>query len=84
MPKRTEVESLRKNLIRFTHDQYLRLCREMDALEGKDFVNAYLSLAEYCIPKLQRTEHTGSIETKEVVTFKVAGQEIPFEQVKNN
>lgn len=84
MPKKSEIDSLRKSLIRFTSDQYLRLCKEMEALEGKDFVNAYLGLAEYCIPKLQRTEHSGSIETKEVVTFKIANQEIPFETVKNN
>lgn len=43
-----------------------RLIEEIKSLEGKEFVDAYTKLAEYAIPKLQRTslDIEGEIEIK--------------------
>jgi hypothetical protein len=38
--------------------------KELNKLEGKDFVNAYLSLFEYVKPKLSRMEMKAEVEAK--------------------
>ena len=46
-----------------------RFERELNTLEGKDYVNSFLSLLEFHKPKLARTEVKNSGQTKITVTI---------------
>ncbi len=50
-----------------------RFEQELNALEGKDFVNAFTTLLEFHKPKLARTqvEHSGGIEVKQITGMEV-------------
>jgi hypothetical protein len=51
----------------------IRFKNELRKLEGRDYVNCFMQLLEYCQPKLQRTELSGpqgeAIEVRQV--FKI-------------
>lgn len=50
---------------------------ELMKLEGKEYVQAYLSLLEYSMPKMARVEHTGDGESVKVTqVFKINNIEI--------
>ncbi len=54
-----------------------RFKEEMAKLQGKDFINAYLALMEYSMPKMARVEHTGDGESFKVTQiFKIGNVEI--------
>jgi hypothetical protein len=52
--------------------------RELMKLKGRDYVNAFMTLLEYSLPKKQRMEHTdadgGPVKIHQV--FVIAGKEI--------
>lgn len=50
-----------------------RFERELNTLEGKDFVNAFITLLEFHKPKLARTEmkHEGEVTVKQITGMEV-------------
>lgn len=56
MPKDPAIEGTRKFLMRYSNDNQDRFNREMNSLQGKEYCLVYLSLLEYCVPKLNRSE----------------------------
>lgn len=52
--------------------------KDLRALDPKERLTIMAGLAEFVIPKLQRTEIQGEIETKEVQTFTMFGRKIVF------
>lgn len=50
-----------------------RFERELNTLEGKDFVNSFLSLLEYHKPKLARTDVTHDVKDEAVKQFIIKG-----------
>lgn len=77
-----EISAIRKSLIRELNSKKFQ--DEIKNLEGKDYINYCLAIMEFCLPKLQRTEFSGEVTTKETVVFEIAGQKIPFQAVKQN
>ena len=49
---------LKELISSYSQDSFNRFMVEMDRLEGSEYVKAYLSLLEYSLPKLARSEVT--------------------------
>lgn len=50
---------------------------ELNKLEGKDYVQAYLALLEYAMPKMARIEHTGDADSFKITqVFKIGNVEV--------
>ena len=41
-----------------------KLCAHLDSLSGKEYIDAYVKLAEFITPKLQRTALEGQVTTQ--------------------
>lgn len=79
---KSDVAAIRKYAVRNINSDRFR--RIVDELDDKDYLRFCLEMMEFCLPKLQRTEFTGELTTKETVVFEIAGQKIPFQAVKQN
>jgi hypothetical protein len=54
---------LKELISSYSQDSFNRFIVEMDRLEGSEYVKAYLSLLEYSLPKLQRSEIMGEVSS---------------------
>lgn len=57
-----EKKELRKALTKLAEGGYSKFAKELAKLEGKDYIDRYISLLEYTTPKLNRTDHTNDGE----------------------
>lgn len=74
----SETKQLRKYLALVIEDNKDKFLKELNKLEGRDYVNAFQNLLEYCTPKMQRTELRGEVRTTTTEIFKIGDQEIEF------
>lgn len=51
-----ETKQLREFLAEVADKNQAKFNQELNKLEGRDYINAYLTMLEYCTPKLQRAE----------------------------
>ena len=51
-----EKKKLREMMTLVISNNFEKFNEEMGKLKGKQFIDAYLSMAEYCLPKLNRTD----------------------------
>ena len=63
--------ALRERVQRLLESQFERVVLDMESLEPKERVNAWLKLAEYVLPKLNRSEVLIDQETNLPATFDV-------------
>ena len=54
---------LKELISSYSQDKFSRFIVEMDRLEGSEYVKSYLSLLEYSLPKLQRSEIMGEVSS---------------------
>ena len=59
----TLTRPLKELISSYSQDKFSRFIIEMDRLEGSEYVKAYLSLLEYSLPKLQRSEIMGEVSS---------------------
>ena len=59
----TLTRPLKELISSYSQDSFNRFIIEMDRLEGSEYVKAYLSLLEYSLPKLQRSEIMGEVSS---------------------
>lgn len=77
-----ETKRIRQFLADLLENHQDKFENELLSLKGEKFTNAFTQLLEFSTPKLQRTEHSGEIKTKETSVFKIGETEIPFERIK--
>lgn len=70
--------TMREFFTKIIEDNQQKALDELGKLTGKDYIEAYLKLAEYAVPKLSRIEHTGDAENPIRQIFKIGGKEIEF------
>ena len=54
------------------------MMKDLKSLEAVERLRIVTGLAEFIVPKLQRSEIKGEVETKEVQTFTMFGRKIVF------
>ena len=59
----TLTRPLKELISSYSQDKFSRFIIEMNRLEGSEYVKAYLSLLEYSLPKLQRSEIMGEVSS---------------------
>ena len=55
------TKTMREFFIAIIEDNQKKALEELAKLKGKDYIDAYLKLAEYAVPKLSRIELAGNI-----------------------
>jgi hypothetical protein len=77
-----ETANLRKFLLFVTNNSRGKFEKELDKLEGKDYVQSFLQLLEYSTPKLARVEYTDDTDTKVNIDFSKYSKE-ELEQLRS-
>lgn len=52
--------------------------KDLKELDGNERLKIVIGLAEFVVPKLQRSDISGSLEVVETQTFVIGGKEITF------
>lgn len=52
--------------------------KDLKELDGNERLKIVIGLAEFVVPKLQRSDISGSLEVAETQTFVIGGKEITF------
>jgi hypothetical protein len=82
MAKDAAISTVRKSLVRILTSRSLE--KIVEGMDDKEFVEFFLKAAEYCIPKLQRTEIKADITSTTVEVFQIGDMEIPFSIPEKN
>ena len=69
---------LRSFLATVTDDNQVKFEQELMKLEGEKFVHAYLTMLEYCTPKLARIEVKAEVEKRTIQVIEIDGEKIPI------
>lgn len=73
-----KTKVMREFLAIVAEDNQEEFMRRLGNLSDRDFMTAYLTMLEYCTPKLARIEVKAEVEKRTIQVIEIDGEKIPI------